>query len=479
MLEPDETTAGQTGVVAATPVQGIAALRENIRAGLRLACLLKPYPETLHFSWGQLLTLLALNFSLGFAAQVAYIGIDGRFQLGALPGALLIVPELTLAWLLACIGRDSAGAGRYLIGLFALAIPVNLANLLLFFLQPTLTEFLNPWVQWLLAYCPLLWYGVAAALGGVRLFNLSGIRALAAIVAVFAMLWVSQSIVDNDRWLWVAQPDRDDTAAPEKDYFASVREDHIYRQQALLSEALAKLKPGQAGKTELFLVAAAGYATQDVFMKEVNSVVQLFDERFGTQGHSLRLINNTATMDEVPMASKTALQQALQRVASLMNENEDILFLFMTSHGSKDHKFSLDFGMLRFNDITPDVLRKLLDDSGIKRRVIVISACYSGGFVDALKGDDTLVITAAAADKNSFGCSNENDYTYFGKAYFDEALRKTTSFVEAFEMAKPLIAERERKEEETPSEPQISLGKEIAPVLEVFAKERSRASAEK
>ena len=65
----------------------------------------------------------------------------------------------------------------------------------------------------------------------------------------------------------------------------------------------------------------------------------------------------------------------------------------------------------------------MLDDAGIRNRVIVVSSCYSGTFVDALRDDDTLVMTASAKDRNSFGCSNEADFTYFGKAYFDEALR--------------------------------------------------------
>jgi ABC-type branched-subunit amino acid transport system substrate-binding protein len=121
-------------------------------------------------------------------------------------------------------------------------------------------------------------------------------------------------------------------------------------------------------------------------------------------------------------------------------------------------------------------LRKLLDDSAIKHRVIVISACYSGGFIDGLKDDNNLVITAAAADKNSFGCDNESDFTYFGKAYFDEALRKTWSFTEAFEIAKPMIAAREKEQDYTPSEPQMALGRNIAPVLEALVKERQQTA---
>ena len=144
-----------------------------------------------------------------------------------------------------------------------------------------------------------------------------------------------------------------------------------------------------------------------------------------------------------------------------MNRDRDVLFLFLTSHGSRDHRFSLSFWPLGLYDLTPPDLRALLDDAGVQNRVIVISACYSGGFVDALKDPHTLVITAAAADRTSFGCSNEADFTWFGRAYFDEALRKTRSFTDAFALAAPVVAERERHEGYDPSNPQMVEGSEL------------------
>jgi hypothetical protein len=209
----------------------------------------------------------------------------------------------------------------------------------------------------------------------------------------------------------------------------------------------------------------AGYANQDVFMREVDSVSRLFRERFDTEGRTVRLVNNARTVAEVPIASVTSLKATLARLSQVMDRDEDVLFLYMTSHGSQDHHFSLDFWPMRFNTLDPATLRKLLDDSGIRRRVIVVSACYAGGFIEPLKDENSLIITAAARDRNSFGCSNEADYTYFGKAYFDEALRETYSFVEAFEKAKPVIAEREKAAGFDGSNPQIFLGAKIGPAL--------------
>src|SRR5256712_6215823 len=148
-----------------------------------------------------------------------------------------------------------------------------------------------------------------------------------------------------------------------------------------------------------------------------------------------------------------------KRVAEIMDRDEDVLFLFITSHGTRDHQASSDFYPMRLKPVDPRRLKELLDQSGIRRRVVVVSTCYSGAFVDALKDDSTLVIAASAGDKSSFGCSNEAALTYFGKAYFDEALRRTDSSSDAFQMARTTLPARKRKATFSTSDPLMALGK--------------------
>jgi len=122
-------------------------------------------------------------------------------------------------------------------------------------------------------------------------------------------------------------------------------------------------------------------------------------------------------------------------------------------------------------------LSRLLAESGIKWKALVISACYSGGFVEPLKDDNTLIITAAAADRQSFGCSNEADFTYFGRAYFNEALRRSLSFTDAFDIASRSIATRERAEKLEPSRPQLFAGAPMRDKLaEIEVRLKSRAN---
>jgi hypothetical protein len=116
-------------------------------------------------------------------------------------------------------------------------------------------------------------------------------------------------------------------------------------------------------------------------------------------------------------------------------------------------------------------LKQLLDDAGIKGRIIVVAACYSGGFVDALADEYTLVITSSKADAPSYGCDGRTPPTLFGDAFFEHGLGKATSFEAAFELAKARVRQRESEAGYAPaSEPQWNLGEQMAAKLKSLRK---------
>jgi len=234
----------------------------------------------------------------------------------------------------------------------------------------------------------------------------------------------------------------------------------FYRQPELLERALAEMQPSRAGQPQLFFVGFAGYGGQAVFKREVLAVRALFDERFGTKARSLTLINHPSTLSDTPLATITNLDRALQRLGKLMNKDEDVLFLFLTSHGSK-HQFAVEMQGFPLNTLNPGILRTMLDRSGIKNSVIVVSACHSGSFVPVLADPTTLVIAAAHEDRNSFGCEDRREWTYFGDAYFNQSLRRERSFERAFERATELVGQWEARDKLTPSLPQIAGGEEL------------------
>ena len=235
-------------------------------------------------------------------------------------------------------------------------------------------------------------------------------------------------------------------------------EDLLAVQDDLIDAHLNMLLPQRAGTVDLYLVALAGDGGQDVFRKEADYVQQLFDERFGTGQRSITLINHRDTLAQTPMATLRNLRRALDGIGRKIDPQEDMVLLFMTSHGSAEHEWSAQLGAIPLRQIMPDDLAEAFDNAGIRWRLSVISACYSGGFVDALAGDTSLVITASRADRTSFGCSNDADLTYFGRAYFAQALQTTDDLIAAHHIALGHVREREATEELEASEPQISVG---------------------
>ena len=240
-----------------------------------------------------------------------------------------------------------------------------------------------------------------------------------------------------------------------------IAEEAFASQPALLDRALGELDPGVEGQPDLYFVAFGPYGSQDVFLKESLYSSRLFEQRFGARGRTVTLVNSRQKIDELPLASVTNLAYTLKRIGKTMDPEEDILFLFLTSHGSPDAELSVRLPGLTFKPLTAPVLASVLEGSGIRWRVLVVSGCYSGTFLDALKNERTLVISASRADRTSFGCSDGAEFTYFGRAYFQQALNKTRSFTEAFAIASKLVTEWEKKEGRTNSEPQMVAGKQI------------------
>jgi len=246
-------------------------------------------------------------------------------------------------------------------------------------------------------------------------------------------------------------------------------EEVYYKQFNYLTDIDRQVLPERRGIVDLYFVGFGSYASEDVFMKEVDYARNLFDERFDTKGRSVAMINNPKTVDTTPIASRSNLQQILEKIGRKMNIDEDVLFLYLTSHGSKTHQLSVEFRPLILNTLSPGDLKASLDNSGIKWRVLLVSACYSGGFVETLKNDNTLVMTASDPDHQSFGCGSKSDFTYFGKAVFDEQLSHNFNFISAFNKALASIQAREQREKRDSSHPQLYVGDRIREKLETLS----------
>lgn len=252
----------------------------------------------------------------------------------------------------------------------------------------------------------------------------------------------------------------------------------LYRQQALLESQWSALEPGDPDRIELYFLGVAGDGQQGVFRRELLYVRDRFERDYGTQGHSVVLINDRSTVDEFPLATRTSIRRSLEQLASRMDAAQDILFVYLSSHGSDDFEFSLEQPQMSLPDLSADELAGMLGNLPVQWKVVVISACYSGGFIPKLEDARTLVITSAAPDRTSFGCEDNNRFTYFGEAYFKDALPQTGDFSSAFDLAERLVTEREQAQGYDPSRPQISRPAAIMQQLEAWRRSgQARANA--
>jgi hypothetical protein len=246
---------------------------------------------------------------------------------------------------------------------------------------------------------------------------------------------------------------------------APTPEQVMYAQPALVRREAAKLKPRTPGKVNLYAIVFAGDGNQGVFRNEAEYFDKLFAQRLGAAGHLMVLENNPASLTTRPLASWTNLESALDAVASKMDTKQDILLLYFTTHGSEDHTLLVDMDPLPLDQIGAADLSDILDEHAFKYKVVIVNACYSGGFIPPLQNPGTLIISAARSDRSSFGCGAQSELTWFGHAFLVNALNKTDDLRQAFQLARAQVATWEKRERFEPSEPQMSVGRDIAPQL--------------
>ena len=237
-------------------------------------------------------------------------------------------------------------------------------------------------------------------------------------------------------------------------------------QPRLLEDQFARLAPSRKGETEIYTLAVAGWADQDVFIKEIDGALEAIGSVLPIKGRTVRLINRRDTVDTIPLANFRNFSAAVHAIGDVMDRDNDVFVLVMTSHGEQTgFALQLPGGTA---ELTPQQVAAALDGEGIKNRVVIVSACFSGIFVPPLANDNTIVITAADPKHTSFGCAPERDWTYFGDAFFHQSLHSGADFENAFEHARVLIHGWEMMDRATPSNPQGSFGRALAAKLAPF-----------
>jgi Peptidase C13 family len=218
------------------------------------------------------------------------------------------------------------------------------------------------------------------------------------------------------------------------------------------------LVPVRADAAKVGVISFGLFGDQGVFKSEATGAAQVVASRFEAGP-----VNVHYNSRKGGGATVESLARALQEAAHGLDPEKDVLFLILTSHGSPDG-LAVKAGRLE-QTLTPPDLASMLGATGVRHKVVVISACYSGVFIPRLANPDVLVITAADSDHPSFGCMDKAKWTYFGDAFFNVALRQPVSLNDAFLNARSLVRKRELRERFEPSNPLMAGGEHVLPLL--------------
>jgi hypothetical protein len=428
-----------------------AALKRNLTGGLALVFLRRRWPPRFAVGFDQLAALLLVNLLVWALLDRLHAERHAEFVADAFFGwACYLLLALTGCALIARAQSREAPT-RALLSVALAVAPFVLT--LLWLLGDLHFIAAHPLASGALAilYLTLLALRVlGAAFGPLHLKP-----ALLAVALLLASPWMI-AWLDLDTRLWVLP----DASEVQDDLDPGEAEALLYDQPARIAAVVERVTPSEAPTPHAYFVGFAGDADPEVFSREAQFARQVFATRFGSADRSVLLVNDAGDRDSWPLASLSGLSQALKLLATRMDPDEDVLVLFLTSHGSQDG-LEVRNGSLPLAQLAPEDLRQALDDAGIRWRVVVVSACYAGVFVDALKTDTTAIVTAADAAHSSFGCQEDRELTWFGEAFLKDSLPSSTSLEEAYAKAARLIAQREDAEHQVHSNPQLYVGAQM------------------
>lgn len=254
------------------------------------------------------------------------------------------------------------------------------------------------------------------------------------------------------------------------------------RDITLMADALSKLPPQRPGVVDTYVLSAS-FWNDPVFEREATEAAGILGRRYDATDRTIVLSAGKGQNQPraYPAADPNNFNAALAAIGRTIDPKEDLVVVFVTSHGGQDGAVAIQEAGRMGGALRAGHLRNSLAASGINTKLVIVSACFSGHFILPFTDANTVVLTAAAADKTSFGCEPSRDWTFFGDALFNHALRGGGSLVSGFDEALTLItkwetdlrnnwlamtpAQRQRQPEPVASNPQSSVGDDAASVI--------------
>lgn len=164
-----------------------------------------------------------------------------------------------------------------------------------------------------------------------------------------------------------------------------------------------------------------------------------------------------------PAILLASVGNVLDGIAALKPVAGQGCLVFATAHGAQEK--GLYFPANGADPILdPERLdRALVAGCGIAPTVVVLSGCYSGHYLrPPMTRANRIILTAARADRPSFGCGAGNVFTEFDDCLLNAIEAAAAPLTESFAAAKQCVSARERQQNVAPSEPQSWVGPAVA-----------------
>jgi hypothetical protein len=204
-------------------------------------------------------------------------------------------------------------------------------------------------------------------------------------------------------------------------------------------------------------VVVAGDTAQPVFDNAINAIDQFLVRQGVPQANIHRFSASAGPQN--PTAAPATAAQILNTIAQLPVQPGDRCFVFITSHGERGEGIWLAYSR---EVLGPAALaRALARRCAAAPTIVIVSGCYSGGFTrPPMASPNRIILTAARADRPSFGCQADRVYTVFDACLL-RALPRAATWHAVFRGTASCVSRRERELSAVPSMPQASFGAAI------------------
>ncbi|HTI82038.1 MAG TPA: C13 family peptidase [Acetobacteraceae bacterium] len=226
----------------------------------------------------------------------------------------------------------------------------------------------------------------------------------------------------------------------------------------LLAATSALVADAETPKRRLFYIGLALYSET----WSQNDVVALADalQRSSEFAVVPMIASNLTSARQYPIADDARIT-ALVRTAARRAAPDDLMVVHISTHGAPGLLASR-IGNQQTTAITARSLARRLAPLLGHDTVVIVSACYSGSLIGALRAPDRIVIAAARADRSSFGCAAGAQHTFFGSAELAAFAEPHRSLREVFDAMRLDVARMEHEQDYAPpSEPQVWVGSAV------------------